>query len=155
MYTTDPTKAPKPQESLSGYIRRLRMEAHLSQRELAEAAGLHFQSLGKLERGQTHRLNQKTKKGIAIALDIPQEYLEAACQGRPVEGVTKKQFCPGCWQGGTQPDPVWTLPRAKYCLLCGTQLGHHCIGCHEPIISFKHRFCPHCGAPYSRAGSHS
>lgn len=149
MYTTDLSKAPKPQETLDSYIKRLREELHLSQRELAEAAGLHLQSLGKLERGKTSRLNQKTKQGLALAFDIPQEYLDAVCQGRPVEEIQKKQFCPNCWKGTAQPEPTWMLRQAKYCLLCGTQLLHSCQKCHEPISSFKHRFCPVCGTSYT------
>jgi DNA-binding XRE family transcriptional regulator len=148
MYITDLSKAPKPQETLANYIKRLREEARLSQRELAEAAGLHLQSLGKLERGKTSRLNQKTKQGLELALNIPQEYLDAVCQGRAIEEIQKKQFCPNCWKGGAQPEPMWMLKRAKYCLLCGTQLLHSCRSCHEPISLFKHRFCPVCGIPY-------
>lgn len=152
MYTFDDSIAPQPQESLENYIKRLRTRLSMSQQQLAAAAGIHLQSLGKLERGITLRLNQKTKKGLAIALNIPEEYLDAVVSGLPVEGVQKKQYCPRCWKGGTNPDQAWTLPRAKYCLLCGAQLRCSCISCHEPIASFKHKFCPHCGTPYSELG---
>ncbi len=131
MYNFDPTIPPQPQESLDHYIKRLRTQLKMSQQQLSSAAGIHLQSLGKLERGQTTRLNQKTKKGLAIALNIPEEYLDAVVCGQPIEAVQKKQYCPGCWKGGTNPDPAWALPRAKYCLLCGTQLRNHCISCLE------------------------
>lgn len=150
MYPFDESIAPQPQESLENYIKRLRTRLSMSQQQLATAAGIHGQSLGKLERGKTLRLNQKTKKGLAIALNIPEEYLDAVVCGLPVEGVQKKQYCPRCWKGGTNPDPAWTLPRAKHCLLCGTQLRCSCMSCHEPIASFKHKFCPHCGTPYAQ-----
>lgn len=148
MYNFDSNILPQPQESLDHYIKRLRTQLKMSQQQLSNAAGIHLQSLGKLERGQTTRLNQKTKKGLAIALNIPEEYLDAVVCGQPIEAVQKKQYCPGCWKGGTNPDPAWALPRAKYCLLCGTQLLRHCISCLEPIASFQHKFCPHCGTPY-------
>lgn len=152
MYTFEESTAPQPQESLENYIKRLRSRLSLSQQQLAAAAGIHLQSLGKLERGKTLRLNQKTKKGLAIALNIPEEYLDAVISGLPVEAVQKKQYCPRCWKGGANPDPAWTLLRAKYCLLCGTQLRCSCTSCSEPIASFKHRFCPHCGTPYAESG---
>ncbi|EAW36257.1 zinc ribbon domain-containing protein [Lyngbya sp. PCC 8106] len=151
MYTFDGSIAPQPQESLENYIKRLRTRLSMTQQQLAAAAGIHGQSLGKLERGKTLRLNQKTKKGLAIALNIPEEYLDAVVSGVPVEGVQKKQYCPKCWKGGTNPDPTWTMPKAKYCLLCGTQLRSGCVSCQEPIASFKHKFCPHCGTPYAES----
>ena len=92
MYIIDSSKTPKPEETVGEYLRRLRESANISQQELAEAAGIHLQSLGKLERGLTKRLNSKTKKGLAIALNIPEEYLEALLNGTSVEGVQKKQL---------------------------------------------------------------
>ena len=150
MYIIDSSKTPKPEETVGEYLRRLRESANISQQDLAEAAGIHLQSLGKLERGLTKRLNSKTKKGLAIALDIPEEYLEAVLNGTSVEGIQKKQFCPRCWKGGTTPDPVWTLSRAKYCLICGNVLLNSCQKCQEPLMSFKHKFCPNCGTPYTK-----
>jgi transcriptional regulator with XRE-family HTH domain len=126
MHTLDPKKAPQPDETLDNYIRRLRKEAQISQQQLATAAGIHLQSLGKLERGKTSKLNQKTKTGLAAALSIPIEYLEAICSGLPVSHIETRKFCPQCWIPGTEPDSVWTLYRAKYCLLCGTVLRTHC-----------------------------
>ncbi|MFB2836417.1 helix-turn-helix domain-containing protein [Floridanema evergladense] len=145
-------KAPQPDETLDNYIRRLRNGMKLSQQQVATAAGIHLQSLGKLERGKTNRLNQKTKKGLAVALSIPEEYLDAVCSGLPVEEVHKKQFCPACWIPGTPPDPAWTLPRAKHCLFCGRQLSDDCHNCHAPIASFAHKFCPNCGTAYADKG---
>lgn len=148
MYTLDPKKAPQPGETLSCYIRRLRNDNQISQQQLATAAGIHLQSLGKLERGKTTRLNHKTQTGLAAALSIPTEYLEAICSGLPVSEIETRKFCPQCWTPGTDPDAVWTLYRAKYCLLCGTGLRTHCTSCGEPLTSFKHKFCPNCGTSY-------
>ncbi len=150
MYTLTTQKAPQPAETLDLYLKRLRTSMKLSQHAVATAAGIHLQSLGKLERGKTNRLNQKTKKGLAVALSIPEEYLDAVASGLPVEDVQKKQFCPSCWTPGTPPNPGWTIPRAKHCLFCGSQLRSDCHKCHTPVASFAHKFCPNCGASYSQ-----
>lgn len=148
MYTMDSKKAPQPDEKLDSYIRRLRKDAQISQQQLATTAGIHLQSLGKLERGKTTKLNQKTKTGLAAALSIPIEFLDAICSGQPVAQIETRKFCPQCWTPGTEPDSVWTLYRANFCLLCGTKLRTHCPSCGEPLTSFKHKFCPNCGTPY-------
>jgi transcriptional regulator with XRE-family HTH domain len=77
MYPNDKDKLPADGETLSNYIKRLRQQLHFSQQELANRAGIHIQSLGKLERGTRQRLNQKTKTALANVFDIPIEYLEA------------------------------------------------------------------------------
>ena len=148
MYPNETEKLPKPSETLDDYIKRLRLSLHLSQQELAVRAGIHLQSLGKLERGTRQRLNHKTKVGLASALDIPSEYLEALSQGRPIEALEIKKFCPKCWIPGTSPDTTWTLHRANYCLICGTNLHPACTGCGEIFTSYKHKFCPNCGTAY-------
>lgn len=139
---------PEPHESLSDYIRRLRLEQKMSQKELALKANIHLQSLGKIERGQTTRLNQKTTRGLAYALSIPVEYLEAVCKGIPVSTIKTLKFCPNCWKPGAAPELMWTDVRSKYCFACGTPLRERCAGCNEPILSLKFRFCPYCGRPY-------
>ena len=87
-------KAPQPGEPLDNYIQRLRNDLKMSQQQVASRAGIHLQSIGKIERGQTQRLSQKTKTGLATALSIPLEYLDAALCGQPVSVMEKKQFCP-------------------------------------------------------------
>ena len=57
MYLNETEKLPQPSETLDSYIKRLRLLLHLSQQELATKAGIHLQSLGKLERGGRQRLN--------------------------------------------------------------------------------------------------
>ena len=150
MYLNETEKLPQPSETLDSYIKRLRLLLHFSQQELASRAGIHLQSLGKLERGGRQRLNQKTKAGLAIALEIPSEYLEAVSQGRPIEASSIKKFCPNCWVAGTQPEQTWMLQRANNCLLCGTILQKSCTSCGEPFTSFKHKFCSNCGTPYKQ-----
>nr|WP_199318338.1 helix-turn-helix domain-containing protein [Leptolyngbya sp. FACHB-541] len=139
---------PTPQETLADYVRRVRTSLGLSQRELADKAGVHLQSVGKIERGQTTRLNQKPKSGLAYALGIPVEYLDAVCKGVAVEAIASLKFCPNCWTSGTPPDPMWTSARSKYCFACGSALCNCCSGCHKPIESLKFRFCPYCGQGY-------
>ncbi|XGV97335.1 MAG: zinc ribbon domain-containing protein [Leptolyngbya sp. BL-A-14] len=140
--------APTPEETLANYVRRVRTSLGLSQKELAERAGLHLQSVGKIERGQTTRLKQTPKSGLAHALNVPVEYLDAICKGVAVEAIASLKFCPQCWLPGTPPDAMWTHPRAKHCFACGNQLRDRCGSCKEPIISLKFRFCPYCGKPY-------
>lgn len=148
MYTIDQQKLPQSGETLAQYIYRLRTDAKLSQQKLAEKAGIHLQSLGKLERGKTSRINQTTKTGLATALSIPTEYLDAVCLGKPVSLIETPKFCPNCWTPGQEPDPVWTLHRAKYCLICGSSLRSTCSKCGQSLASFTHKFCPHCGSSY-------
>lgn len=145
MYTLT---TPQPNESLPEYVKRIRGLLGMSQKELATQAGIHLQSLGKVERGQTTRLNQKTISGLAYALQVPAEYLEAVIKKVPVSVASSVKFCPSCWRPGTAPDPNWANARAKFCLICGTPLRHRCPGCDEPVVSLKFRFCPYCGCPY-------
>ena len=66
MNTLEMNRAPQPQESLAEYIRRVRIELGLSQRELAEGAGIHLQSVGKLERGKTSKLEPQNSKRFSV-----------------------------------------------------------------------------------------
>lgn len=148
MNTLKPSQSPIPGESLADYIRRLRLGLGLNQKQVAAKAGVHLQSIGKMERGKTAKLNHKTKNGLAYALGVPAEYLEAVCKGIPVEATAALKFCPNCWVPGTAPDPLWMNLRSKYCFACATELRSHCSGCNEAITSLKHRFCPYCGKAY-------
>jgi DNA-binding XRE family transcriptional regulator len=148
MNTLEANHAPTPEESLAGYVRRIRTTLGLSQRDLAERAGLHLQSVGKLERGQTAKLNRKTQSGLAQALQLPVEYLEAMSRGIAVEPAAVIKFCPSCWIPGTPPESVWLNPRAQCCFLCGTTLRSRCSQCQAAILSLSHRFCPYCGNAY-------
>jgi transcriptional regulator with XRE-family HTH domain len=148
MNTLEIDNIPAPNETLASYIRRIRVSLSLSQKELADKAGIHLQSLGKMERGKTARFNRKTQNGLAYALGIPVEYLEGIGKGVAVNQVTALKFCPECWRPGTAPDPLWMNLRAKYCFLCGVELQNRCRNCHQSITSLKHRFCPYCGTVY-------
>lgn len=148
MQRLNPDTAPKAGESLGNYVGRLRKELSLSQKEVAAKAGIHAQSYGKLERDLTSTLNRKTKQGLAAALQIPSDYLDAVCRGTAVSPNQGLRFCPKCWQPGTPPDSLWLHSRAQYCYECGTQLRERCVSCNEQIASLKHRFCPYCGTSY-------
>ena len=80
----DTFNTPLPKETAGDYIKRLRVELRMSQNQLANAAGIHLHSLGKIERGITTRLSHKTRRGLARALSIPSEYLEAICNGSKI-----------------------------------------------------------------------
>ncbi|MEO0852051.1 MAG: zinc ribbon domain-containing protein [Cyanobacteria bacterium J06648_11] len=141
-------KRPMAGETLAGYALRLRHELGMTQKEVATKAGIHVQSVGKLERGGTDRLNAKSRRGLAYALQVPEEHFDDLAKGREVQVSTALKYCPQCWQPGTPPDAMWMSDRAKFCFACGTQLRDRCISCDEPISSLKHRFCPYCGTAY-------
>ena len=139
---------PQPDESLQDYVRRQRQQRGWTQSQLSAAAGVHRQTIGKIEKGQSQRLNSRVRRSLALALKIPQDYLDAICQGTEVPGVTRLKFCPQCWVPGTLPESMWTDPRSHFCFSCGSQLKHQCHQCNEPIVSLQFRFCPHCGTAY-------
>lgn len=141
-------KIPQPQESLAGYIRRIRKDLGMTQSDLAIAAGIHGRSVGKIERGLTVKINRRTLQGLALALGVPQEYLDAVTKGEEVSQVQGVKFCPQCWNPGAAADPIWSQVKAKFCYLCGTQLRASCVNCGELVLSLRHRFCPICGYPY-------
>jgi hypothetical protein len=115
---------------------------------LAHKAGIHIQSLGKIERGKTTKLNTKSQRGLAIALQVPSEYLDAVSRGVPVSTSDALKFCPQCWTPGTALEEFWLSPRSQFCFLCGTALRDSCANCNEPVMSLKFRFCPYCGFAY-------
>ncbi len=145
--------APQPQESLGAYIRRLRQKCHLSQAKLAETVGVHRQTISKIENQRTTRLNQRARDGLAFALGIPTEYLDAACYGAAVPTNAGLQYCPRCWTPGSAPDPIWLDRRSHYCFRCGTPLYRNCRVCQEALVSLTFRFCPYCGTAYKPPAS--
>jgi transcriptional regulator with XRE-family HTH domain len=93
----DTFTTPHPSESLASYVSRIRKKLNLTQFELADAAGIHGRSIGKIERGLTVKINRRTLQGLAIALGVPQEYLDAVIKGEEVSQVRGVKFCPQCW----------------------------------------------------------
>lgn len=148
MSTLVAPQLPEPQESLADYVKRLRSKLGLSRQIAAAKAGIHPQSLGKIERGQTQALNQRTLTGLAQALQIPADYLDAVAKGTPYPVGPTLKFCASCWTPGTSLDPIWTDARSKYCFVCGCQLQSCCPHCEQPFVSMRYRFCPFCGKPY-------
>ena len=57
MSTLESSPPPNPDEPLADYVKRVRASLGLTQKELATKAGVHLQSLGKIERGITTKLN--------------------------------------------------------------------------------------------------
>jgi len=139
---------PQTDETLAQYVRRVRTELGLSQEALAARAGIHSQSLVRIETGKTTRLSQKTKEGLSQALRISNDCLEAVCRGVPLPDVQALKICPACWQPGTEADPMWLDARAQYCYLCGELLRDRCTNCQAEIPSLQFRFCPYCGKSY-------
>lgn len=153
MNKTEQHNEPNPTENLADYVKKLRTSLGMSQQELADKAGLHLQSIGKIERGKTNKLNLKAKRGLAYALSIPIEYLDVVVKGIPVTAIKTLKICPNCWNGGDEPEPMWTEARSHYCFICGTQLRERCPNCQTPISSYTHRFCPFCGTNYKEIAS--
>ena len=152
MSTLNAHQLPKAQESLAEYVSRQRKALGVSRQVLAQQAGIHHHSLGKIERGQTQTLNRRTLSGLSLALQVPMEYLEAVARGQAGALGPSLKFCPQCWQAGTPPDPIWTDARSRYCFMCGSRLQDACGACGEPLHSLTFRFCPHCGHPYTGKG---
>jgi transcriptional regulator with XRE-family HTH domain/predicted nucleic acid-binding Zn ribbon protein len=144
----DTFKTPNSGESLADYVSRIRKALNLTQLELADAAGIHGRSVGKIERGLTVKINRRTLQGLAIALSVPTEYLEAVSKGEEVKQAQGIKFCPQCWNPGAAVDPMWSNVKAKFCYLCGTAIRANCANCGELVLSLRHRFCPVCGSAY-------
>ena len=85
MSTTNARQLPKAQESLADYVNRQREALGLTRIALAERAGIHKQSLGKIERGQTQTLNRRTLSSLSKALEVPMDYLDAVVRGQAGE----------------------------------------------------------------------
>jgi transcriptional regulator with XRE-family HTH domain len=142
---------PKEGETLAKYVRRIRKQLKLSQSELAQRAGLHSQSIGKIELGKTERLNSKTQTSLAKILAIPEDYLLAVCRGVTVVETPSLKLCFECWQPGTEAETYWLDRRARFCFLCGSGLRDRCLSCDAPIQSLQFRFCPFCGQSYKKS----
>jgi transcriptional regulator with XRE-family HTH domain len=138
-------KTPQPEETLGGYLRRIRKMMNLTQEEVAQIGGLHKQTLIKIEAGKTVRLNTKTRNGLIYALKIPEVYLDALLgETKEISLPTAIKICPRCWKPGKQPEAPWLDLRAKYCFLCGTGLRSSC-SCGREISDWHYTFCPFCG----------
>lgn len=103
----------------------------MSQAELAQKAGMHLQSVGKIEAGKTTYLNSKSSAGLSRALQVLAEYLKAVCKGVLVTAVQQLKIYPQYWTPGTEAEQMWLNPRSKYCFACGTQLRDCCSSCNE------------------------
>lgn len=141
---------PQEGENLAQYVRRLRKNLKLSQGELAQRAGLHSQSIGKIELGKTVRLNSKSQASLAKILAIPEDYLVAVCRGVAIPETHSLKLCLECWQPGTDAEAYWLDRRSQFCFLCGSGLRDRCLSCDAPIESLKFRFCPFCGQSYKK-----
>lgn len=87
-------KTPKHGESPADYVLQIRKGLNLTQFELADAAGIHSRSVGKIERGLTMKLSHKTLSGLALALSVPVEYLQAVVRGKRLWQCQRLSFVP-------------------------------------------------------------
>jgi transcriptional regulator with XRE-family HTH domain len=79
---------------LADYVKWVRTTLGLTQKELATKAGVRLQSVERIERGITTKLNRHSRNGLAYALQIPVEYSEAMNCGIPIPRSTYLKFCP-------------------------------------------------------------
>jgi hypothetical protein len=64
-------------------------------KRVPNAAGVHSRSVGKIERGLTRKLSHKTLSGLALALSVPVEYLQAVVRGEEVVANSSFYLYPG------------------------------------------------------------
>jgi tetratricopeptide (TPR) repeat protein/transcriptional regulator with XRE-family HTH domain len=103
----------EPELSFSGLLRQLRVEAKLTQEELAEAAGLSPRSVSDLERGIHHTAHKDTAGLLAGALGLAgpvRELFVAAARGKAPAGevLAARQ---GVAQGTFAAAATRALPR--------------------------------------------
>src|SRR5215831_2131343 len=74
-------------EGLGSYITKVRKLRGFSKAELARKARLHFSSLSRIENGQTEgkKMRLSVQANLATALQIPVEYIHAACRGEEID----------------------------------------------------------------------
>lgn len=137
-------------ENLAEYLTKVRTLRGFSKTELARRANVHITSLVRLEGGKVSGAKVKTKvqSRLAAALQIPVEYLKAACSSSSIEVALTNQVCFSCWTPGTSPDTRWSFADAKFCLRCGNALQSFC-SCGEPLL-LRGKFCPECGRDYRK-----
>ena len=99
------TVTDQPAPDFAGLLRRLRMEARLTQEELAEAAGLSTRTVSDLERGVNRRAQKDTARLLADALG-----LTGPVRAR-FEGVARGRAVPGGAGTGAAAAATRTLPR--------------------------------------------
>jgi predicted ATPase/DNA-binding SARP family transcriptional activator/transcriptional regulator with XRE-family HTH domain len=113
--------AGQPELSFAGLLRQLRVEADLTQEELAEAASLSPRSVSDLERGINRTARRDTARLLAGALGLggpASELFVAAARGR----LPAQEVLAAC--GGAVPAALVARPRPVPCDVAGVT-GHH------------------------------
>jgi transcriptional regulator with XRE-family HTH domain len=98
----------EPPVTFAGLLRRLRVEAQLTQEELAEASGVRPRSISDLERGVAVTPQRETIRRLADALNLTElvkAQFEAVARGRAVPVATEAVG------GGRAAVATRTLPR--------------------------------------------
>jgi transcriptional regulator with XRE-family HTH domain len=106
---TDELSARQPAASFAALLRQLRVEARLTQEELAEAAGLSTRSISDLERGVSRTARKETARLLADALamagPVRAPFVAAARgKGSVCEVLAMMENL-----------PTWPPPAAKVC----------------------------------------
>ena len=141
-------------EPLGEYIEKVRKLRGLTMAALAKRANVNISTIVRMQSGATSvtRPRGAVQQRLAMALQIPVEYLQAATKQEPFSMPLTNRVCPCCWVPGTLPDLRWSQIDAKFCMRCGQGLTDKCGECSEPIL-LNGRFCPQCGKPYGKLGN--
>jgi transcriptional regulator with XRE-family HTH domain len=136
-------------EPLGEYLDKVRQLRGLTIASLAKRAGVNASTLVRMKAGTTSvtRPRSAVQQRLAMALQIPVEYLQAAVKQEPFSMPLTNRVCTTCWVPGNLPDIRWSQIDARFCMRCGEQLTDKCSACSEPIF-LNGRFCPQCGKPY-------
>jgi len=125
MHTLEPDKTPNSGvESLADlHPKRLRISG-LSQKELASLkAGIHLQSLGKMERGRTAKPNRKLKKWTSFyALGVPAEHTGVVGKGVSVDAPAALNFASLLDTRNHPESDVGSISSSEILLLYGAEL---------------------------------
>ncbi len=142
---------PAPQgEPFGEYVSKVRCFRGLSKTALAKSARVAYSTIARIENGQTsgQKLNREIGQRIAIALQIPNEYLRSAVIGkRFADEFPSNKICPSCWRPGNAIDERWAMADVKFCFFCGEKMIAQCPRCKEEI-HLSAKFCPECGLSY-------
>ena len=148
---TQTKNGPAPQgETLGEYVKKVREFRGLSKSAVAKSARIAYSTIARIESGATSgkKLNHDIARRIAIALQIPTDYLRAAIVGKTfVDEFPSNKICPQCWEPGGTIDERWAMSDVKFCFFCGHEMICECPRCNEGI-HISARFCPECGLSY-------
>jgi len=115
-------------EPLGEYLEKVRKLRGLTMAALAKPANVNISTIVRMQSGTTgvKRPRGAVQQRLAMALQIPVEYLQEATQKDPFSMPLTNRACPCCWA----PDLRWTQIDAKFCMRCGQGLTDTFVECY-------------------------